>query len=189
MIELSLFLAIGLLLLIVLLVWARRSASAAPDGRARAEVLEALSALELAVPPRPLRERIFALEDWEFISNQAAHNTQRLFLKERRRVALSWLRETRKKVGEVIALRRTAVRRDRELRPAVEIKLATDYGFFFLVYVLLHTLIWLGGPFGARRMVGFAANLAEEVSLSTARLLVELDPARFAGMKAEWTRS
>lgn len=189
MIELSLFLAVGLLLLIVLLVWARRSAPTAPDRRAREEVLEALSALQLAVPPRPLRERIFALEDWEFISNQAPREVQRLFLKQRRRVALSWLRATQKKVGEVIALRRVAVRRNRELRPAVEIRLMTDYGVFLLVYALLYALIWLGGPFGARRMVGFAANLAEDVSLSTAHLLVELDRARLAGMKTEWTRS
>lgn len=186
MTDLAVFLAIALLLLGLLLLWLRRSSASAADSfKARV----ALAVLRLAVPPRALVERIFALEDWEFILNFSPRQIQRLFLTERRQVALTWLREVRKKVDEVRGLHGKAVRRSSNLRPVGELQLATSYAFFLSVYASLFLLIWLRGPFAARRMVGFTVDLAEGVSLLTTRLLVELEPTGFPEAYVDGTRS
>lgn len=186
MTDLAIFLAIALLLLGFLLVWLLRSRASAPS-LFKARV--ALTVLRLAVPPRALAERIFALEDWDFISNQAPRQVQQLFLAERRRVGLAWLRETRRKVEEVMELHGRAVRRTSSLHPFAELRLATSYAFFLSVYAFLFLLIWLRGPFAARRMVGFTVDMAEGVSFLTARLLVQLEPTDFPEAYAGGTRN
>lgn len=185
MTDLAIFLALALLLLGLLLLWLRSSQARAPDPfKARV----ALTVLQLAVPPRALAERIFALEDWDFISNQTPRQVQRLFLTERRQVALAWLRETRRKVEEVMELHGRAVRRTSSLHPFAELRLATSYAFFLSVYGFLFSLIWLHGPFVARRMVGFTVDIAEGLSFLTARLLVQLEPTDFPEAYAGGTR-
>ncbi|MFQ5778143.1 MAG: hypothetical protein ACE5IP_09055 [Terriglobia bacterium] len=175
--ELLFFLALGLALLVLLLLWASRRARAVASREEVAGVQEALAALQLAGPPRTLEERIFACQDWDFVTNHTPRTIQRDFLNERRKLALSWLRETRKKVAEILALHRIAVRRRSSLRPAAELGLVLHYLFFIVVYATLFGLIWLRGPFAVRRMVSYAGDLAEQLSLSAALLLVELDRA------------
>lgn len=175
--ELLFFLALSLALLVLLLLWASRGARVAANQEEIAGVQEALAALQLAGPPRTLEEKIFAGRDWEFVSKRTPRPIQLEFLNDRKKLALSWLRESRKKVAEVLALHRTAARQWSSLRPAAELGLVVHYLFFLMVYAILFGLIWLRGPFALRRMVSYASELAEQLSISAALLLVELERA------------
>ena len=94
-IELLLAVAVGLNLVALLLIWLQRKAGLPASRRDMSEAQEALRIAQVELPPRALGERIFATPDWEFISIQSPLRIQRMFLQERKAVALSWLRQTR----------------------------------------------------------------------------------------------
>ena len=181
------FLAIALLLLTLLLLLAQRSTRAAASRREPSVAREALAALQLELPPRDLVERIFAWQDWDFVSNQTGVQIRHIFLQERTAIALSWLRQTRKQAGRLMDFHLSAVRRNINLSPAIEIKLGANYVLFLLVCRFLHGLIWLRGPFRARRLVGYAAGVAEQLWSISAQWLSSLDPARRGMIERDWT--
>ncbi|MDA2912761.1 hypothetical protein MYX77_02160 [Acidobacteriia bacterium AH_259_A11_L15] len=183
------FIAIALLLLALVLLWAFRSAEAAPARRDLSTAQDALTAFHLELPPRALVEKIFSSEDWDFVSSRAPLEVQRPFLEERTRIARTWLRQTRNKVGELMRLYRKAVRQSRSLQLAMEVRLAVHYLSFLVIYAALSGLIWLRGPFAAKRMVQYGANLAEHLYCSAAHVLLEIDPTALSKFKAERTHS
>jgi len=185
--QLVLFLAAGVLLLAFLLFWALRATESAAGSKALSDARETLTALELELPPRALVERIFSPQDWDFVSSQNAVQIRLTFLQERRTIALSWLRQTRKQAARLMDFHRRAVRWNSNLSPAIEIKLAANYVLFLLVCEILLGLIWLRGPFYARRMVGYAMGMAEQLWFTSGQLLAGLDPARLSRIKAVWT--
>jgi len=157
--PLIIFLAIGMLFAVVLLVWALRMKS---SGAGQREIAEGSTILELP-SPRALAERIFAAQDWEFISSQTEPEIQRAFLQERKNVALCWLCQTRKGAAQLMEFHRRAVRRNIGVKPDVEMRLAANYLVFLFLYGILHVLIRLRGPFRARKMAGYAAGAAEQL--------------------------
>jgi hypothetical protein len=186
--QLVLFLATGMLLLALLLFWALRARESVTGARALLDPRETLTALELELPPRVLVERIFSPQDWEFVSRQTPVPIRITFLQERRTIALSWLRQTRKQAARLMDFHRRAVRWNTNLSPAIEIKLAANYILFLLVCEILLGLIWLRGPFHARRMIGYAIGIAERLWFISGQLLAGLDPARLSRIKAVWTK-
>lgn len=185
--ELVIFVAIGLALLVLLLLWVQRSVGSAGSARELAGARDALADLQLDLPPQALVERIFSSQDSDFVSRHALPPVQRIFLQERKVVALAWLRHTRKKVEQIMDFHRRTVRRHISLSPAFEVKLAINYMLFLLMCGILLCLIWLSGPFRVWRMVGYAAAVAEQLSLILGRLLAGLDSALFGKIKIDWT--
>lgn len=174
------FLTIGLLLLIVLILWIRR-ATVPSRGGDLAEGSQDLTALQLELPPRTLVERIFAPEDWEFVSRQTPPQIQRMFLQERRAIALSWLRLTRRQAASLVDSHLRVVRQNVNLRPAVEIRLAFRYVLFLLESEVLGVLIWLGGPFYSRKMVGYAVSMAHQLSYISGQRQESIEARESAG--------
>jgi len=179
------FLGIGLMLLILLILWIQLAASS--RGGKLSEADRDLTALQLELPPRTLVERIFAPEDWEFVSRQTPLRVQRIFLEERRAIALSWLRQTRREAARLLDFHLRVVRRNVNLRPAVEIKLALRYVLFLLVCNVLGVLIWLGGPFYSRKMVGYAVGVAQRLSYISGELLESMNAAQVGMLNTDST--
>ncbi|HEX2713078.1 MAG TPA: hypothetical protein VHM88_12845 [Candidatus Acidoferrales bacterium] len=169
--PLLVYLPVALLFLAALFVWALREKASATARRASSGAPEALAGFELDLPPRALVERIFATQDWEFISRQSSPQIQRAFLEERRGIALSWLRQTRSQAARLLDFHLRIVRRSVNLRPEAEIGLAFRYALFLLESEVLGLLIWLGGPFRSRRTVGYAVRTAQQLSYIRGQLL------------------
>ena len=185
--ELFIFLAIGIGFLILLLIWLLRSAVPPVDKTGLYEAQAVLTTVQVELPPRALGERIFSPQDWDFISTHASPGIQRVFLQERKALALSWLKQTRKRVGQIMTFHRIAVRGDIRLSPSLELRLAFDYILFLLTYEILSCLIWLRGPFHARHIVGYAASIADELAYLSGHVLVGLDPIRLSRIKNSWS--
>jgi len=185
-----LWVCVGLLLLVLVMAWVRRTVQPAARNHTHnlPDIEEVQAVLQSAVPPRPLVHQIFAREDWEFILKQAPPRAQRMFLEERTQIARTWLRQTNNKVGEVMRLYRTAVRQSPGLRPAAELRLAIGQLSLLIVFVTLNTLMWLRGPFVAKRIVQYAANLADQLCSSATHALLELDPTALSKVKEEGTQ-
>ncbi len=115
---------------------------------------------------RALAERVFALEDWEFVSAKSTPEIQRLLEKERRGVAILCLKRMREQVTEVMRLHRSMVRYKHDLSVRNEAKLALEYYLFFPIYYFLLSLTWLRGPFRTREMVGYSIRAMSRVCVA-----------------------
>ncbi len=184
MTETVIFLSVGLGFLAALMLWVGRTATPAPASEAAEKAQEVLAAAQLELPSRALGERIFALEDCEFVARQVSGELQRQFLRERKAIALCWLSRTRKALQYMMAFHRKAVRGNAQLNPAAEARLALSYFSFLLVYDLLFVLIWLRGPFAARAVVSYTASTAEQLSYLSAQALASMDPARLSKIQS-----
>jgi hypothetical protein len=181
------FLLLGLLLLVLLVYWAWRSGVYSAGAGELDEAQEALDALQLELLPRPLVAKIFSPQDWEYISTHTSPQIQRRFERERRAIALAWLRQTRGQVGRLMVVHRRIARQSVSLSPAVELRLAAHYFVFLLACDLLLGLIWLRGPLHAGRLVGRTVGASERLCALLQALLASIDPARLARVKSPGT--
>src|SRR5208283_982119 len=98
MIQLVLFLVLGAAFLIGLFVFASRSRRAEGGAQAVFEARQALVSLQVELLPPAILGRIFDQQDLAYILARAPEEIQQLFFQERRKVALSWIRQLRKQI-------------------------------------------------------------------------------------------
>ena len=97
MIGLILSFGIGLgLLIFLLLVW-RRSQSVSPEGSGQKliDARHALQRLQTGLLPAEFVGRLFNHEDWDYVKSSAPTDVQKQFLRERKRISISWVRRVR----------------------------------------------------------------------------------------------
>ena len=124
------------------------------------EFASAREALDTTFVEAAAIERIFSTEDMEFISHSSSPQARRLFLEERKALAIRWLRKTQKQVAQLMDLHFRLAGHTHEPNPRFELKLGTKYLSFLLVSYLLLLLLWLRGPFKARRVVAYTSHVA-----------------------------
>jgi hypothetical protein len=124
------------------------------------EFANAREALDTVFVEAAAIERIFSTEDMAFVSHASARKVQRRFLKERKALAIQWLRKTQKQVAELMDLHLRLAGYTHEPSPRFELKLTAKYLSFLLVSYALLFLLWLRGPFKARRAVAYTSGVA-----------------------------
>ena len=171
------YLGVASLLLVVSALWARQI------------FLTRKSRIEVVTPRKgqakggstashgDLGERIFGLEDWDFVSRNMPAEIQQMFLRERGVLAVSWLRRTRKRVSLVMRAHVTAVQQIEDLQIAPELKLALNYLLFLILCDLLIAWIWLRGPVRTRKMVSQTLRTVARLRGAFEQLLARVDPA------------
>ena len=122
--------------------------------RARA-VLESMSLEARAT------QRIFATDDRQFIARTGTPEVQHLLVKERRSLAIRWLRLTQRQVRQLMELHLKLASYTLEPSPRLEFRLAVNYLCFVIVSNVLLMLVWLRGPFKAVRSTGYILGAAE----------------------------
>ncbi|MGB6525381.1 MAG: hypothetical protein WBE87_10740, partial [Candidatus Acidiferrales bacterium] len=100
MIQALFSVVIGVLLLGLLLYWALRENT--PGSSTGLSPAESAKALQQDLPPADLIERILDPRDLDFVSKESASETVRLFERERQALAIAWLRQTRRQVGNLM---------------------------------------------------------------------------------------
>jgi hypothetical protein len=124
------------------------------------EFADAREALDTAFVEAAAIERIFSTEDMEFISHASSSRARRLFLAERKALAIQWLRKMQKQVAQLMDLHLRLAGHTHEPSPRFELKLGAKYLSFLVVSYLLLFLLWLRGPFKARRVVAYTWHVA-----------------------------
>lgn len=143
----------GVLLLGILTYWAFRRPWPAPESRS--SPADTSKALRLELPPADLIERMLDPRDLAFVREESPAETVRLFEQERRALAISWLRHTRRQVGCLMSYHVGAVRQNINLQPALEIELGLHYVRFLVVCQLILGLSYVRGPFEIRPIMGY----------------------------------
>lgn len=157
MIQTLFSIAVGLLLLGLLFIWAFRGRASDPSAAVKLANGARRSAQEL--PPQDLIERILDPRDLEFVSKESANETVKLLERERRTLAVAWLRQTRRQVGQLMSHHAVAVRHSRHLSPGLEIQLALHYAGFVVGYELTLALFYIRGPFEVRPAVNYVTSI------------------------------
>src|SRR5258708_17994611 len=111
------------------------------------EYSRAREALDAVFVQTSAIERIFSVEDFKFIARAGKDDARRLFLHERKRLALLWLRNTQKQVAQLmdlhLRLANYAAYPQSGLRPELD---RNERGFLGLFHISL-LLLLAAGPF------------------------------------------
>src|SRR5262245_38057612 len=117
MTELIFFFGMGVAVLLVLTIWVSSRVPHHHERMPFRELQDTLAPFALEIPSSALAKRIFALEDWEFVTRRAPPAVRRLFAKERKALAFSWLRSVRQAVRKLMDFHRRTVRGNSALNP------------------------------------------------------------------------
>jgi hypothetical protein len=139
------------------------------------------------LPRRSLLDLCLSAEDVEFVESKKSRGLLRMFLRERRRLALAWLRDTRREAKRLYSLHVTAVRHATDLRPAAEVKLLVAVGLFTLVYGAMMASVGFYGPFRTRRFLSSLHIMADVLTDLGGRIAESIAPGRFALDEARGT--
>ena len=160
MMEFSSLVAGALLLLILLVATLRllasRSLQEPPLARGEEDVTEPC--------PEEFVSRIFSRDDWEFVRGIKCGSIERLFSRERKRVALAWVRQTSAMIRRVMRGHAEAARQSRNLAVSVEISILTQYVALMAVCALLSLAIQIAGPLWLGGLAQFAQRLSLRVT-------------------------
>ena len=168
-------LIIGIAAVLLFLLWVsrRRSLDIADAGRHSGEE----SDFFVRLPPRGMLSRCLSVEDVEFVAARRVPRVLQLLLHERRRLALKWLRQTRREAGRLYTLHVRTARHSVDLQPTAELKLLLHFGVFLLMYQALMSVAWLYGPLRTRGFVRSVETLAGVMANLSGRIADSVGPA------------
>ena len=138
----------------------------------------ARSALDSVLLEAAAVKRILAEDDVAFIKKNGASSLQQLFLSERKKLLLFWLRTTRKRVKRLMDVHLKLASYTHEPSPQVELRLTLDYVSFLLVSSSTLLLIWLFGPFAMVRIVNHMAYASDHFASAFGFRLGDVDPVK-----------
>lgn len=160
--TLTLF-AIGFILIALLVYLLFRRGAEVEDVSWRRDGNSAIPFTQFADRRKEQLERIFGREDWDFIRSSASEQVQRLFLRERKVIALAWISQLRGQAKDGMYRHVSGARASKELQPVVEVKLAVDYYAFLGKCALMAAIVSLGGPMALRGMLRQAGKLSDNL--------------------------
>jgi hypothetical protein len=158
--EVVLLTGLGLVLLVLMAVLLYRFKS---SGAAQESMPKPGVPLSVEIP-QELVERLFGSDDWNFVRAQGSEQLSRLFLRERRELALSWMRGVRERASGLMHSHRMAARASSDLKPLDEMRITVYYLLFELLCQSLVLAVWLRGPVALtgliERIDGLSGQLA-----------------------------
>jgi hypothetical protein len=140
------------------------------------------SEMVVRLPQRFLLNQCLSAQDLELVRLRHSPALLRLFLHERRRLAVRWLRQTRREAHRLVRLHVHSVRYAADLRPVAEVKLFLAVGLFLLVYAATLTVVWWYGPLRTRRSLQSIQALAGILGRLADRIVAAIVPGAFPGM-------
>ncbi len=174
-------LAIAVVLLALIgraLIRSRDSAQFAPIEAGASEFL-------VRIPPADLLPRCISVDDVTYISRFQSPSLSYLLFSERRRLALLWLRQTRREAARLYRLHLRISAQAADLRPAAEAQLLFHFVAFWLAYQMLTSVVWFYGPVRTEVFVRSVRALAGVVAIHVERIARAIESASVPGRTPE----
>jgi hypothetical protein len=177
MIGLFLYVALGVGLLVFLWALARRKGAPVEGcGLQFVEARQALRTLQFGLLPENLIARIFDPEDFRYVTAASPEEIGKLFLQERSRISLMWVRRVRSEIRNLMHFHLAYSRLHAKLSLLTEVRLALDFALLLLACRALRILLYLRGPYGARAVVRVLTAAAGRVCAASEKSLAFLNP-------------
>lgn len=179
MTHLILFLGFGLgLLVAVYLLVVRRPASlAVGSAQALLDARRSLGILQSALLPQEFVSRIFADEDYAYVQKVDLPSVERMFLRERKKICLSWVERIRLQISLLMQFHRSYSRFCDRLSVPMELSLVVNFATLLFCCRALQISILLRGPYAGGVVTRRAIKSAYTVCDLTGRSLAFLNPA------------
>jgi hypothetical protein len=116
-----------------------------------------------ALQPQELVFRIFSRQDREFIFLMRSPGLQRMYQRERRKVALHWVRQTSREVSRIMRTHRLSSRQSHNLNVATEANLLIQFLKLQFLCGLLVLLIRIFGPHALQDLATYAGELYQRI--------------------------
>jgi hypothetical protein len=105
---------------------------------------------------------------------------RRFFLKERKRLAIQWLRMTQRQVAQLMDLHLKLAGYTYEPSPSFEFKLTVKHLCFMFVSNVLLAFLWLRGPFEAVKLVTYTLQTVEYFGSVFSLRLEDINPVKLS---------
>jgi hypothetical protein len=188
-IQMFLFLLLGSALFFFLYALTRRTPPVEGSAEAVFKARQALTALQAGLLPQEMLQRIFTKSDYEYVMSAHDRHLSELFLEERRKIALSWVRQIRREILNLRQFHLRAVRFYARLSPRTELRLAFEFLALLCVCRALQIALYLRGPYAAPRMVGRAAAGAARVCDISEKAMSFLNPTQIDALAQKSARN
>ncbi len=144
---------------VLLLHWGRRNAHQVVTIDEFSCAQEGVDAL---IREFSLGKRIFEAGDMKYISRQPSLEARRVFLQERKALAISWLRHTRRQLAYLMDLHLKLASYTYHPSPRSDLSLWFEYRIFALMCDSLVAVVWIRGPFQLGTIVGHTLSAVNE---------------------------
>lgn len=182
MIQLISFIVLGTALLALLYFYAQRTSPKAEGGaQALLEARHAVASLRTDLLPVGLVERIFSDVDLNYVMSKSGKSVQELFHRERKKMALCWVRELRQQALNLKEFHSGQSRQYARLDLRAELALAVNFISLLALCRVLQVLFYLRGASGARLILGPAMSAAIKVCAVSEESLAFLVPSERSG--------
>jgi hypothetical protein len=155
--------AIGIVVLTGLLLAGWKGLVTARDLEEESCILER-DRVEGELATMDLAEHIFSPLDWTLINGLRNTELAELFHRERKAIALFWVRHTSRMVQQVMREHAEAARASRNLEFWTELKLVLQYSELRLACGVLYAAIQVGGPLWLRGLALHAHELSRRIA-------------------------
>jgi hypothetical protein len=127
------------------------------------EARQALVTLENDLLPGAFVAGIFSRDDLEFVRAEDSRAIERVFLQERKKIALVWVDRVESQIRQLRHLHLGSARFYAKLSFRTELSLAWDFGMLVLRCQALRVAFLVGGAYAAPAVVGKVAEAASRV--------------------------
>ena len=172
--ELLPFLILAAVGLAVLLYWTRINGH---DDVTIEQFSRAQEAVDALIGVFSLGKRIFEVGDMKFISRQPSLEARRVFLLERKALAISWLRHTRRQLAYLMDLHLKLASYTYQPNPRSDVRLWIEYRMLAFACDSLVVLVWIRGPFRLGTIVGYTLSTVNELCAVFSLRLEDINPA------------
>jgi hypothetical protein len=149
----------------------------------------ALDALQGSLLPPETVDRLFARSDYEYVAGTGSEEVRKVFIDERKRVALLWVSQVLQQIRGVKAFHLGAARFYSRLSLRTELRVAADFFVLLAACRMLQAAIYLRGPYAAPRMVGRVAGVATTVCATSEEAMNFMKPVKIERLTGESARN
>jgi hypothetical protein len=122
-------------------------------------------AADLSQPcPEIFVTRVFSRADWDYVQRLEADGIRNLFQRERKKLALLWVRQTSLMIRKAMREHAGAARQSSNLEFSTEIRIFGQFVMLMLVCGILSVAIQIAGPLSLSGLARFAQRLSQRVA-------------------------
>ena len=154
-------LTVGILLLLLLIAVAIRGWLISRD---TADALASNDEIGQEACPPEFAALIFSPADWRYVRGMKSPDLEKLFRKERRMVALAWVRQTSSAIRRIMREHAAIARQSTNLQPATELKIFLQFAALLVTCGAIRVGIDVAGPMRIGGLASYANNLARQVA-------------------------
>jgi hypothetical protein len=144
-----------------------------------------LESLQLGLLPPELVERVFGQRDLAYVETMGSRDIRDLFLSERKRLAVTWIRRVRRQIRELKDFHVSRSRMFTHMSWRKEFSLAIDFAGLEVRCGVLHFLLQWRGAYAAPDFARRTAAAAERTCSILDQSLAFLTPSIPVSLEAE----